>query len=128
MKTYFSTEEIKEQLIETLKGYEGYYSDLHQEAFNTDYYIIGTYKARQALEAYGVYEAIGRIVAYEKEHFGELYTALSDSEKVANMLYYILSEEYTQNHEVFNKIFDDVWNKEATDENNTRLIDALTNN
>ena len=45
-------EEMKEQaivdIIETLEnGFDGYYCDLHNEVFNTDYYIIGTDKAKK---------------------------------------------------------------------------------
>jgi DNA repair protein RadC len=44
-------QEAKERIIECLKnGYTGYYCDLHDEVFNTDYYIIGIYEAKKALE------------------------------------------------------------------------------
>ena len=40
--------EAKAAIIETLKdGYTGYYSDLHHEVFNTDYYIIGTHEVKK---------------------------------------------------------------------------------
>ena len=43
--------QAKEEIIESLEdGYSGYYCDLHNEIFNTDYYIIGTYEAKKALE------------------------------------------------------------------------------
>ena len=41
-------EEARAAIIECLKnGYSGYYCDLHNEVFNTDYYIIGTYQAKK---------------------------------------------------------------------------------
>jgi len=41
-------QEAKERIIECLKnGYTGYYCDLHNEVFNTDYYIIGIYEAKK---------------------------------------------------------------------------------
>ena len=41
-------EEARAAIIEALKdGYIGYYADLHNEVFNTDYYIIGTYQAEK---------------------------------------------------------------------------------
>lgn len=44
-------EQAKEEIIEALKdGYSGYYCDLHNEVFNTDYYIIGTHRAKEALK------------------------------------------------------------------------------
>ena len=69
--------------------------DLHNEIFNMDYYIIGYYQAAQWLGT-DAFEAIGMIQDYEKFHFGEVHTDLSCSEKVANMLAYILGEEVIQ--------------------------------
>ena len=81
-------------IIEALKnGYEGYYCDLHNEVFNTDYYIIGTYKAKEALKEYDVFEAIELVQNYEKDNFGEVYTELSNPEKLINMFYYIIGDD-----------------------------------
>ena len=46
-QTYFTKNEALEDIKEVLKFYSGYYSDLHNETFNTDYYIIGTYKLKK---------------------------------------------------------------------------------
>lgn len=94
MKTQkFTKLEALEDIKETLKDYNGYIEDLHNEVFNTDYYIIGTYKAEKALEDYGVFYAIEQIQDYEVTNFGEVLTDLSNPEAVANMLYYIVGEE-----------------------------------
>lgn len=121
-KTYFTRKEAIEDIIFTLEYYEDYYCDLHNEVFNTDYYIIGTYEAKQALEQYGVFNAIEKIQEYEKDNFGEINTKLSDPEKVANMLYYIIGDEVIG--ELFDK-FDNLWEEEATPEKNQKLIDYL---
>ena len=43
-------EEARAAIIEALEdGYTGYYCDLHNEVFNTDYYIVGTERAKEAL-------------------------------------------------------------------------------
>lgn len=91
----FTKLEALEDILETLKGYGGYIEDLHSEVFNTDYYIIGYYKAEEALKNsdYGIFGAIDKIQEYEKNQFGEVNTDLSSSEAVANMLYYIIGEE-----------------------------------
>lgn len=89
----FTKLEALEDILETLKGYNGYIEDLHSDVFNTDYYIIGTYKAEEALKNYGVFEAIEKIQDYETTNFGEVITDLSNPEAVANMLYYIVGEE-----------------------------------
>lgn len=91
----FTKLEALEDILETLKSYDGYIEDLHSTVFNSDYYIIGYYQAEEALKnsEYGVFGAIGKIVEYEKSNFGEVNTDFSDAEHVANMLYYIIGEE-----------------------------------
>ena len=93
-KQYFTTTEALEDILDVLEsGYSGYMEDLHHEVFNTDYYIIGTYQAKQALTEYGVFDAIEKVQSYEESHFDKVITELSDPEKLANMLYYIIGEE-----------------------------------
>ena len=119
-------EQAKEAIIETLKeGFDGYYCDLHNEVFNTDYYIIGTYEAKKALEAHGVFDAIEKIKAYEEENFGEIYTDLSNPEKLINMLYYIIGEEVL--HEIMDgvEVFNENWNNKATEETNAAILKAI---
>lgn len=125
MKKYFTIEEVKEDIAETLEWYTGYYCDLHNEVFNTDYYIVGTATAVEALEQYGVFDAMKKIQEYEKEHFGEVLTDLSDPEKIANMLYYILGDEYMFYEGEFAELLSDYWNEEASEEVNEQLIEAL---
>ena len=66
--------------------------DLHFHLFNEDYYIIGTYKAKQWLGD-KVFEVIEYIKEYEKEYFGEVSTDFSSAERVVNMFAYIRGEE-----------------------------------
>lgn len=124
MKKYFTIEEIKEDIAETLEWYSGYYCDLHNEVFNTNYYIIGTATAKEALEEYGVFDAIEKIQGYENEYFGEVLTDLSEPEKVANMLYYILGEEFMFGGD-FGEILIEHWDDCADDEINEQLIETL---
>ncbi len=71
--------------------------ELHQRAFNQDYFIIGYYGAENWLVAnYGIFAAIEKIQEYEKDIFGEVITNLGNSENVCNMLTYILGEEIIQ--------------------------------
>jgi len=97
----YKKEEIRAHLKDFLKDCLEYDKDylinndnqevLH-DAFNTDYYIIGTYKATQWLgdEAFNV---INFIKEYEMDNFGEVYTDFSDPEKIVNMYTYIIGEE-----------------------------------
>lgn len=66
-------------------------SDLHDECFNADYYIIGIYESKQWLGNH-VFEAIGIVQEYEQSNFGQICTDLSDPEKVTNMITYIFGE------------------------------------
>lgn len=119
-------EEAREAIIEALRnGYTGYYCDLHNEVFNTNYYIIGTYEAKKALEEYGVFDAIEKVQTYEENIFDKVYTDLSDPEKLINMLYYIIGEEVL--YEMMNGIeaWEDNWNNLATEETNTEILKAI---
>ena len=112
-------EDAREAIIEALKnGYSGYYSELHNEVFNTNYYIIGTYRAEKALEEYGVFDALRTVLEYEQDNFGEIITDLSDPEKFVNMLYYIIGEE------VLFEMMEDV---ETWEENYDNYADEETN-
>ena len=121
--------EMKEQaiadIIETLEdGFNGYYCDLHNEVFNTDYYIIGTYQAKEVLKEYDVFEAIELVQTYEKDNFGEIYTDLSNPEKLINMVYYIIGEEVVG--EMYDiEAFNEGWNDRADEETNKAIIEAM---
>lgn len=116
-------EAMKIEALEAIKdclsnGYSGYYCDLHNEVFNTNYYIIGGQAAIEALEEYGTWGAIDEVQTYEDDNFGERFTDLSEPEKVINMIYYIIGEEVIGELDTIS----DVWNDEATDDNNKMII------
>lgn len=122
-------EEMKKEAIEAIIeklecGYEDYYCDLHNEVFNTDYYIIGTYEAKQALNEYDVFEAIELVKEYEENNFGEVYTDVSNPEKLINMVYYIVGEEVIAEMNDIEE-FSDNWNNYADEETNAIIIEAL---
>ena len=118
--------QAREAIIEALRdGYEGYYCDLHNELFNMDYYIIGTHEAKEALTEYGVWDAIEKVQTYEKDNFGEVFTDLSDPEKLINMLYYIIGEEVLFEMMDGIEAWDENWNNKATDETNAEILKAL---
>ena len=112
-------------IIETLEsGYSDYYCDLHNEVFNADYYIIGTWQAKEALNEYDVFDAIETVQEYEKSNFGEVYTDVTNPEALVNMLYYIIGEE------VINDMYDiaafaNNWNNDADEETNAAIVSEL---
>lgn len=86
-------EEAVNEIIECLEnGFSKNYEELHDEVFNSSYYIIGTWAAEQALNEYGVFDAIRKVQDYEEEHFGEVTTELHNPETLLNMLWYIIGE------------------------------------
>ena len=66
--------------------------DLHHEIFNTDYYIIGRYQAKQWMGDIA-FDCIYDIQQYENDNFGQVTTDLSEPERVVNMWVYIIGEE-----------------------------------
>lgn len=112
-------------IIETLEsGYDGYYCDLHNEVFNTDWYIIGTFSAKEALNEYDVFDAIEVVMDYEKDNFGNVTTDVSNPEKLINMLYYIIGDEViSEMYEI--EEFEDNWNEEADEETNQVIVEAM---
>ncbi len=102
---------------------EGTYAcDLHNELFNTDYFIIGYYQAEEWLKANpGIFAAIEEIREYEQSNFGEVNTDFSSSEKVVNMYAYIKGEEILQDCPTLSA----KWNDRLTDEDIATIKEEL---
>ena len=97
----YKKQEIREHLEDFLEEAIKYDRDylinndnqeVHQQAFNNDYYIIGTYRAVQWLGD-EVFNVINFIKEYEMDNFGEVYTDFSSAEAVVNMYTYIIGEQ-----------------------------------
>lgn len=89
--------------LEDQVGLDNDVSDLHHYLLNEDYFIIGTYKAKQWLGS-EVFDVIETIREYERSNFGEVSTDFSDPEKVANMIAYILGEEILSDSDVYQQL------------------------
>lgn len=93
-------------MLEVINQYldDGYTNleEIQQDATNTDYYIIGTYKASKALEAFdgedelaydttldGVFGAIQYVQAFEEELGEQLSGDKIDPENISNIIAYI---------------------------------------
>ena len=100
--------------------------DIQMNTTNTDLWIIGTYKASQALGEFseedqlytgtnldGVFGAIEYVKNYETDQLGTVNTDLSDPEKVASMVAYINMECVLNDISVK---FDLDWDDELTDQ------------
>ena len=106
----FKYDEIKDHFYDWLEDQDPEWidqniDDLHHHCFNTDYYIIYTYEAKQWLGD-EVFHVIETIKEYEKSNFGEVTTDFSEPEKIVNMYAYIIGEqvvyEWQQEREVVN--------------------------
>ena len=92
--------------LEDQVGLDNDVSDLHHYLLNEDYFIIGTYKAKQWLGS-EVFDAIEAIKEYEESNFGKVSTDFSDPERIANMYAYILGEEILSESEVYQALQND---------------------
>ena len=100
MTEYFTEDEIKETLLDNLDGYKGIkdytFDDIFNDLFNSDYYIIDYKEAEEALQEYGIFNALEEVQEFDVENFGEWDTDYADPEKVANMLEYIHASKHMQ--------------------------------
>ena len=105
-------------LLDDLEEVEA--SELHHHLFNQDYFIIGTYQAKEWLGEF-TWDAIEKIQEYEKFNFGEVTTPLGDPEKVSNMLAYILGEEVLQESQTLQ----DKWDETLTEEDLKAIAEEI---
>ena len=99
IKEYFNDylKENKEWFEENISEPDNWFDDLHHNAFNSDYYIIGTYKATQWLGE-EVFNVINFIKETEMDSFGAVSTDFSSAEAVVNMYTYIIGEEIVSDY------------------------------
>ena len=105
IENYYKYDEIKEYFEDFIKynsendknWIKDNIDDLHYHAFNTDYYIIGRYEAKQWLSD-EVFEVINIIKEYENDIFGEVTTDFSEPEKIVNIYVYIVGEQIVNNY------------------------------
>tara|TARA_R100000655_G_scaffold110083_1_gene167453 strand:+ start:59 stop:460 length:402 start_codon:yes stop_codon:yes gene_type:complete len=110
-------ESVKEYITDRLGegiGESQHASDLHHYLLNEDYFIIGTYKAKQFLDG-EAFNAIEKIKTYEQDNFGEVSTDLSEPEKVVNMFAYIVGEEILRESETLKDAWDRTLEKSDLD-------------
>jgi hypothetical protein len=102
-------QELKQHLIETVLNTDNDrtdYDDIHFEAFNEAYYIIGYYQASEWLKAHNVdpFKAIAYVIEQENNHFGESNLKPDDinSEKIVNLLVYFAGFDVMPNCDLSN--------------------------
>ena len=125
MKSTIETD-IKDYAIDQLRDGVGVGTlgcELHNDLFNTDYFIIGTYQAKEWLKnGPGVFEAIELIQDWEEEQFGEKYTDCSNPEAVVNMYAFIRGEDLLSESPTLRS----AWNRELTEEDIADIIEEIS--
>jgi hypothetical protein len=126
MKTQNQTnEELKSLIIDAINENrlnDKPVSEIHNEVFNSDYFIIGRYAAEQWLiNNGGIFNAIEIIKDYENDNFGKVNTDFSEPEKVCNMYVYILGEELINGL----KFIQDNWDNDLSEELKAELLEEL---
>lgn len=115
-----------EALVETLEdGYNGYYCDLHNRVYNEDYYVVYYNDARDVLNEYNTFDAIERVVEWEKWNLGEVdINDIISPVELVNMLYYVVGEEViSEMHNI--PAFNDNWDNISDKETNMAIVSAL---
>lgn len=101
-----------EKIKDTISEDKTYGCDLHNELFNTDYFIIGYAAAEEWLiNNTGIFAAIEAIKDYEQYNFGVVHTDFSSSEKVCNMVVYLLGEDILAQSKTLQNKWDDKLSK-----------------
>ena len=101
------TKQLRDELLVHIIDYvsecddDHEFTELHNECFNEDYYIIGYYQASQWLKKHNIdaFEAIECVIDYEKYNFGEVNTKIN-SEAIVNMYVYIVGEAIINNLDI----------------------------
>ena len=107
---------IKDEIKDNIMDYENVYGcDLAYEMYNNDYYIIGTYKAKQFLKEY--FDDMCECLEQYQEEVGEVYKDITDPEKVASLLALFVAQDVLSE----SKVLDDKWN-EALEESDLEQI------
>lgn len=107
---------IKGEIKDNIMDYEGVCAcDLAYEMYNNDYYIIGTYKAKQFLKEY--FDDMCECLEQYQEEVDEVYKDITSPEKVASLLALFVAQDVLSE----SKVLDDKWD-EALEESDLEQI------
>ena len=112
---------IKGEIKDDIMNYEGVYAcDLAYEMYNTVYYIIGTYEAKQFLKEY--FDGMTECLEQYDEEFGETYPDRTNAEKVATLLALFVAQDILNE----SKTLDECWGRRLTEENLEAIKEELS--
>lgn len=104
-------EQIRSEIKDMISDYENVYGcDLAYEMYNYDYYIIGTYKAKQELKKY--FDDMCECIEQYKEEFGTTYEDITDAEKLLSLLMLFVAQDVLSESETLNEHWDEQLSEE----------------
>ena len=108
---------IKDEIKDMIMDYKDVYGcDLAYEMYNNDYYIIGTYKAKEFLKEY--FDDMTECLEQYQEEFGETYPDITNPEKVATLLTLFVAQDVLCE----SKTLDKCWNERLLEESDLKRI------
>lgn len=111
---------IKDEIKDMIMDYEDVYgSDLAYEMYNNDYYIIGTYEAKQFLKEY--FDDMLECLEQYGEEIGGTYPDITNAEKVATLLALFVAQDILNE----SKTLDECWGRRLTEENLEAIKEEL---
>lgn len=116
----FTLERLEDLKFDIGNGNMVYVDDLHHELYNTTYPFSNTKEAKKQLLEYDVFKALDKVVNYERDNFGEIYTDIADAERLASMLVYVLGEEFLFDSDIYS-----IGGKFVTEEHIDHLIENI---
>ena len=108
---------IKDEIKDMIMDYKDVYGcDLAYEMYNNDYYIIGTYEAKQFLKEY--FDDMTECLEQHEEEFGEQYPNITNPEKLATLLALFVAQDVLCE----SKTLDKCWNERLLEESDLKRI------
>ena len=99
--------------IDSIQDLEVFGSELHEKIFDKNLFLVDCKKAEKWIEKnYGIFDAIKKIVEYERLYFGKVLTALESPEQVYSSLVRILGDELLLETDTMYR----VWDRKLSDE------------
>lgn len=116
----FTLERLEDLKFDIDNGNMVYVDDIHHELYNTIHPFDYTEEAKEQLLEYDIFKAMDKVISYEKDNFGELYTDIADPKRLAGMLVYVLGEEF-----LFNADIHSIGGEFVTDEHINHLVENI---
>lgn len=111
---------IKDEIRDMVRDYENEYGcDLAYCMYNNDYYIIGTYKAKQFLKEY--FDDMCECLEEHKEEFGTQYEYMTDPERLASLLTLFVAQDVLRE----SKTLDRRWDSRLSSEDLEQIAEEL---